>query len=272
MNDIKAYWFDENSSRMQVTAWPGWVVFGLIVVSCMQVGQMAVRPFWTKANMGLFLFWVLLASAALYVRTKKTLPRVTPISRREKISNILSILFFSLLGIVIAVIFASRIQYPLVIESLPDHTVKVEDYKWGYAFTYPNDWKRRAFVSAPGYIEIYSPASIGADITFGYKDSGEIRNIDELYRMAESDAEYEKVKNGSEVASINRTTIGEREAIVVKTKNLNGTPWYSTQYYFSDYNTENAIKVWIVNVGTRTEHDIMQDVTISPILKSFRLI
>jgi hypothetical protein len=51
MNETKAYWFDENSRGMQVTAWPGWVVFGLIVVSCMQVGQMAVRPFWTKQDL-----------------------------------------------------------------------------------------------------------------------------------------------------------------------------------------------------------------------------
>jgi heme/copper-type cytochrome/quinol oxidase subunit 2 len=222
--------------------------------------------------MGLFLFWVLLAAAALYVRTKKTLPRVTPISRREKISNIISILFLSLLGIVIAVIFASRIQYPLVIESLPDRTVQVEDYKWGYAFSYPNDWKRRAFVSAPGYIEIYSPASVGTTITFGYKDSGEIRNIDDLYKMAEGDAQYETVNNSSEIMNISKTAIGEHEAVVVKTKNIGDTPWYSTQYYFSDYNAENEIKVWIVNVGTPTDHDIMQNTTIASIVKSFRLI
>jgi hypothetical protein len=84
--------------------------------------------------------------------------------------------------------------------------------------------------------------------------------------------EEPKITNGSEVTSINKTTIGEREAVVVKTKNLESTPWYSTQYYFSDYNTENTIKVWIVSVGTRTNDDIMQDEAISQILKSFRLI
>lgn len=90
--------------------------------------------------------------------------------------------------------------------------------------------------------------------------------------MAEGDAEYERVTNGSEVMSISKTAIGEREAIVVKTKYLKSTLWYSTQYYFSDYNIENTIKVWIVNVGTQRDDDITQDAAISPILKSFRLI
>jgi len=80
------------------------------------------------------------------------------------------------------------------------------------------------------------------------------------------------INNSSEIMSISKTAIDEHEAVVVKTRNLNGTPWYSTQCYFSDYNTENAIKVWIVNVGTPKDDDIMQDATIASIVKSFRLI
>jgi hypothetical protein len=250
------------------------------------VNKVLGSPFWQ--GLSLLLFGSLLGTLILYILTKQfalgsgfaiTLlgglggrraggRTSRPLGTLEKI---IGILFLILTGFAIFIVVGDSIVYRIndIKTEYKGTITHYQDKKFKYSFNYPSTWKITRSLLGQGHIRITSNIDSGTSVDFWYKDSGKVKNIDELMQFVEDDAKYGEKEQGVTTDSIKKTTINENEVIVWNARDRYGN--YSDVYYFADFqpSTDQMISIWTVMVNTQNMGNPETESAINSILNSY---
>jgi len=193
---------------------------------------------------------------------------------KKKIGKIRNIARYVFLGIVLLIILATAGNIVLyrstdIKSTSQGENIHYEDKQFGYSFNYPNTWKKKTYLLGKGNVEIISDKDAGTNLSFWYKDSGKISDIDKLLAFVKDDAKYGEEKQGAKTESIEKETVNGK-TVVTWSAQFPGEV-HSKIYYFADFQpySDQLIYIWTVTVSNKRQINPTDKAIIDSVLSSF---
>ncbi len=106
----------------------------------------------------------------------------------------------------------------------------------------------------PGNVVIEPGKNPDTHLSFWYKDSEQINNLDELFVFVKDDASWAEKNQGLITDSIEKTVLGDKNVVLWKSIIKEGGSFtYYQQYYLADFGAKD-VNFWIYTVDIETKN------------------